>query len=67
MKNNYINVILGSLEKLTILFIILKLIGVLKLSWMQTLIPLWAALIFGGLIGLYWFIKELPGLFRSNK
>jgi hypothetical protein len=59
LNNKYVQIILGILEKITLISIVLKLLNIINISWIYVLIPLWCALIFGGLISLYVFIIEM--------
>lgn len=63
----WIKVIFGVLEKLTIISILLKLTILSQISWLIILLPLWAALIFGVLLGLVWFITGMINLIRYGK
>ncbi len=62
----WIMVYFGILEKVTVIFIVLKLLNVFPWSWIITLTPLWLALISGFFIGGYWFIIGLKDVMRNR-
>lgn len=49
-NNNYNSGGIGFLGLLTIVFIALKLIGVIKWSWIWILSPIWIPIIIGGVL-----------------
>jgi asparagine N-glycosylation enzyme membrane subunit Stt3 len=62
----WIKVIFGVLKKLTLIAIVLKLFNLIKISWILVLLPLWAALIIGFLLGLLWFITDLIEIIKNE-
>jgi hypothetical protein len=66
LKSKYVLCLLGSLEKVTLVMIILKLLNIVKLNWILILTPLWFTLIFSGLLGLYCFCVELYKILNNK-